>query len=390
MKSLSEPTRIDDSRALRRLSGILLLGVVLLLAPTFASAHAASDAYVSLTFTNQSLVGRIDLALRDVDALFGLDDDGDGRVTWAELKKHQEELFQYLGTNAVFRGDGVLMPLGSPELSVDEHVGGMFAVTRFVLPMARPVRTLDVDYHCVFEVDALHRAILKLERDGKVTTGIFSPDQTHQHFEFSVPVGASAGLEGFIRDGVWHIWTGYDHVLFLLALLLPAVARREDGRWVPVAALRPALWKVLQTVTAFTLAHSITLTLASLNLLHLSPRFVEPAIAASVAVAAANNIRPFFLDRGWMVAFGFGLIHGFGFASVLQEIDLSGRSLLWPLLGFNFGVELGQAAVVLLFVPLAYGLRQTSLYRIGALRFGSIGIVLIATVWFVERIIVGH
>ncbi len=367
-----------------------LLGVLLHCAAPRAFAHSSSDAYITLTFTNQSVLGRIDLALRDVDALFGLDEDGDAHVTWGELKKHQTELFQYLGTNLVFRGEGRALPLGSPELSVDEHAGAMFAVTRFLLPSVATARVLEVDYHCVFEVDGLHRAILKLEREGKVTTGLFSPEQTHLRFEFSLPIGATSGLQSFIRDGVRHIWTGYDHILFLLALLLPAVVRREQGTWQAVTALRPALWRVLQTVTAFTVAHSITLSLAAFNLIHLSPRFVEPVIAASVAVAAANNLRPFFLERGWMVAFGFGLIHGFGFASVLQELDLAGQSLLWPLLGFNLGVELGQATLVLLFVPMAYGLRHTRFYSVGALRFGSVGIVLIATAWFIERLITGH
>ena len=153
-----------------------------------------------------------------------------------------------------------------------------------------------------------------------------------------------------------------------------------------MAALRPALWSVFKTVTAFTFAHSITLTLAAFGWIHLSSRFVEPVIAASVALAAANNLRPVFHERGWMVAFGFGLIHGFGFAGVLSELDLSGSSLAWPLLGFNLGVELGQAAIVLVFVPLAFALRQTAFYRWTALRLGSAAIVVLASLWFVQRV----
>ena len=149
----------------------------------------------------------------------------------------------------------------------------------------------------------------------------------------------------------------------------------------------PALWKVLQTVTAFTLAHSVTLSLAALGIVRTSPRVVEPLIALSVGVAALNNLRPFFLDRSWMVAFGFGLIHGFGFASALQEMDLAGASLAWPLVGFNLGVEAGQAVVVLLFVPAAFWLRDTRVYQLGAMRFGSGAILLIAAFWFVQRLL---
>lgn len=362
----------------------LVIGLVGL--PVPAAAHQASDSYLSLTWTNHTWVGRLDLAIRDLDAVFGIDLDSNGSVTWGELKAAEPDLAAYVLTNVTFVADGKGIVPPALEMMVDDHDGAGFAVWSFVLPLAAVPKVLDVRYVCIFEVDALHRAFVKVERDGAIATAMLSPaDNTHR-FEFAADPAAGNRSTGFVREGVIHIWTGYDHVLFLLALLIPAVLQRTDGRWQPVTALRPALWSVFKTVTAFTLAHSITLTLAAFGWVHLPSRVVEPIIAASVILAAANNLRPVFHERGWMVAFGFGLIHGFGFAGVLEELDLSGSSLAWPLLGFNIGVELGQAAIVLVFVPLAYALRQTAFYRWTALRFGSAAIVLLASIWFVQRV----
>jgi hypothetical protein len=141
---------------------------------------------------------------------------------------------------------------------------------------------------------------------------------------------------------------------------------------------------VLKVVTAFTLAHSLTLTLASLHLVALPSRWVESAIAASVALAALNNLVPLFPERRPEVAFGFGLVHGLGFAGVLAGLGLPGSSLALGLFGFNAGVEIGQLALVAAFLPLAFLLRSTRLYR-WIVSGGSALIVAVAMLWLVER-----
>jgi hypothetical protein len=143
---------------------------------------------------------------------------------------------------------------------------------------------------------------------------------------------------------------------------------------------------VLKIVTAFTLAHSITLSLATLGVLSIPSQVVESAIAASVALAALNNIRPMFQRRRALAAFAFGLIHGFGFASVLLDLGLPPASLLLSLVGFNAGVELGQIAIVTMFLPLAYLARDTGFYRKAVLVGGSALIFAIALVWLAERL----
>jgi hypothetical protein len=174
-------------------------------------------------------------------------------------------------------------------------------------------------------------------------------------------------------------------VLFLLCLLLPAVLRREAGRWEALPRVRPALADVLCVVTSFTAAHSITLCLAALGVVALPSRLVESAIAASVVLAAANNLRPWCDARRWLPAFGFGLVHGLGFASVLADLGLPRGSLVAALLGFNLGVEAGQLALVLLCLPLAFAARGSLLYRRYAFGAGSALIALLGVAWLVER-----
>jgi len=143
---------------------------------------------------------------------------------------------------------------------------------------------------------------------------------------------------------------------------------------------------VLKIVTAFTVAHSITLSLAALGWVNLPTRLVESAIAASVVLAAFNNLMPFFAERGWMVAFAFGLIHGFGFANALRDLGLRNGELAATLCGFNLGVEIGQLAMVTLFLPLAWSFRRMLFYRRVVLQAGSVAIILVATLWFAERV----
>ena len=157
-------------------------------------------------------------------------------------------------------------------------------------------------------------------------------------------------------------------------------------KWQAVETFRAAFVDVFKIVTAFTIAHSITLSLATLGVISLPSRWVESAIAASVVLAALNNVWPLFHGRRWMVAFAFGLIHGFGFASVLADLGLPREALALALVGFNLGVEGGQLAIVAVFLPLAFALRRTSFYRRAVMVGGSLVIAALAGVWLVERV----
>ena len=178
---------------------------------------------------------------------------------------------------------------------------------------------------------------------------------------------------------------GFDHVMFLVALLLPAVLRREDGSWRAVERFSPALVNVVKIVTAFTVAHSVTLSLAALGLVRLPERLVEVVIAASIAIAAAELLFPVFKGRVWIVVFGFGLFHGFGFAGALAEMGVLGDHIGLSLFGFNLGVEIGQVAIVAILFPLLFLSRRLVLYRTVAVPAAAVGMILIASAWVVER-----
>jgi hydrogenase/urease accessory protein HupE len=197
------------------------------------------------------------------------------------------------------------------------------------------------------------------------------------------------GLTSSITVGIDHVWSGADHMLFLVALLMTSVLRRTDAGWIPRATLRDSIADVVKVVTGFTLSHSITLSLAALGLLRPAARIIEPAIAASVAVAALENLRPFLGGRKWVVASSLGLLHGFGFASALNKVALPRDALVVTLCGFAIGVETGQLIFVSAFVPVAFVLRKTSFYRNWILRGGSLAIASVAIVWMVQRIASG-
>jgi hypothetical protein len=363
----------------------LFLTFFLLALAGTAHAHKPSDSYLILNIDGASVQGQWDIALRDLDFAIGLDGNGDGAITWGELRARHDAIAAYALPRLKIQTEGAACPTRATAHLVDKHSDGAYAVLRFVAECAKPLTAVELHYSLLFDVDPQHKGLLRLEYQGTTRTAIFSPDKAKQHFELA-ELSLLRQFLDYTREGVWHIWIGFDHILFLLALLLPAVLYRSKKHWEAVPGLRPALWDVLKIVTAFTLAHSITLSLATLGVVTLPSRFVESAIAASVVLSALNNIFPLIEGRRWMVAFAFGLIHGFGFASVLADLGLPQDALLLALVGFNLGVEGGQLAIVSAFLPLAYCMRNTLFYRRAVLFAGSIMITLLASVWLVERV----
>ncbi len=368
--------------ARRFLVAVLALAATLLTALP-VSAHKASDSYLSVNVKGLAVTGQWDIALRDLDFAIGLDADGSGEITWGEVSaRHDAIAIWALGRLTLARGGACEIKV--TEHLVDTHTDGAYAVLRFAGTCPSATQSLSINYRLLFDIDALHRGLLKLDLDGVTHAAVLAPTTG----TLAVKAGETSHLAQFVQylvEGVWHIWIGFDHILFLLALLLPAVLLHEAKRWHGVATFRKAGAEVLWVVTAFTVAHSITLTLAALQIVTLPSRWVESAIAASVVLAAANNLFPLVQGRRWLVAFSFGLIHGFGFASVLADLGLPKDALVLSLLGFNLGVELGQLAIVAAFLPVAFVLRDTPFYRKIIFLGGSIVTLLLALVWFIER-----
>lgn len=374
---------------LRHSLGLFLLSFWLL---SLAQAHTASTAYLQVSAGANRISGRLELPLRDLEDRFGLDDNQDGQLTWGEFRRRGSEIEAWIRRGLIWSSGTNALPWTAAEWQVSQRQDESYAVLDFQVSGAAEVQ---LTYGLLWDLDPLHRCLVfwnPAQLPGQVLA--LSPRAP----TWSVPAQGTTSPAGWltlVREGVHHIWTGYDHLLFLLALLLPAVLRRTSTGWAPVNDLGSALRDVIKVVTAFTVAHSLTLILATLGWVSLPSRWVEVTIAASIGVAAFANFRGQppaaagaireLLRSPWAVAFLFGLIHGFGFAGVLTELELPPGHLAGPLLGFNLGVELGQLACVLVFVPLAFAFRATWFYRQGVLPVGSAMILLMAAGWVVER-----
>jgi len=357
-----------------------------LCAPLAALAHKPSDSYLSITQADDgALSGRWDIALRDLDFAIGLDADGDGAITWGEVRARHADIAAYALARLALRGDDQPCSVQAGAQMLDDHTDGTYTVLPLTIHCAAPPSRLSIGYTLFADLDPQHRGLLNLRANGLARSAVLDPQATAQAFELG-EANRWAQFVDYLREGVSHIWIGLDHILFLLSLLLPAVMTWRGARWQPVAGFRPAFWDVFRVVTSFTVAHSITLSLAALGIVALPSRLVESAIAASVVVAALNNLRPLVEGRRWLVAFGFGLVHGFGFASVLTELGLPRDALVLALVGFNLGVECGQLMIVALFLPLAYSLRASAFYRRTVMAGGSLAIAAIAGIWLAERL----
>ena len=367
---------------MKRLLAIFLLWAIGL--P--AGAHKPSDSYLSVTVDGASVTGRWDIALRDLDYAIGLDADGDGKITWGEVRARHGDIAAYAAARLQTVADGRPCTIDFGPQQVDEHTDGAYTVLPLRFACPQPPQSLSLNYTLFADLDPQHRGLLNLTVNGATRTAILGPQAPRQSFELKASASRMQQLLDYGREGVWHIWVGFDHILFLLSLLLPAVGVWLGRRWQPVERFSAAFWDVLRIVTAFTVAHSITLSLAALGLIALPSRLVESCIAASVVLAALNNVWPVFHERRWMVAFTFGLIHGFGFASVLMDLGLPQGALALALLGFNGGVEVGQLAIVAVFLPTAYLLRRSAFYRRVVLTGGSLVIAVVAGIWLAERL----
>ena len=364
-----------------------LLFSLLLLLMLPAQAHKPSDSYLTVNVAGEKVTGQWDIALRDLDFALNLDQDGNGELTWDEVRGQHAHIAAYALSRLALTNGQQACVLSAGEQLIDNHTDGAYTVLRFSAACPGKINALGVSYRLFAELDPQHKGLLKLVADGTTSTAIFSPDKASQTLSLR-SASKWTQFADYVKEGIWHIWIGFDHILFLLSLLLPAVllykASEQAQPQTEAQAFKVAFIDVLKVVTAFTLAHSITLTLASLQVVSLPSRWVESAIAASVVIAALNNIFPLFRGRRPHAAFAFGLLHGFGFATVLADLGLPQGALVLSLAGFNVGVEIGQLAIVAVFLPLAFLARRTWFYR-QLMTTGSALIALVAAVWLCER-----
>jgi hypothetical protein len=371
------------SRITKRLVAALSLALLAALAAAPAGAHIASSGFVVANVQGQEVTGSVELAVRDVELAIGVDADHDGKVTWGELRASEPALGAYLQQHLTLSAPASCA-VRYGAIQVNDRVDGAYAWLPFTAHCPEAVRQLAIHYQVLDGVDPSHRGLLTLTAGSLVQTGVLGGRSVQSAFSVYAPSKSRAFVE-YLQAGIWHIWSGIDHLLFLLSLLLPAVLIRTRKHWEPVPQARPALISILKVVTAFTLAHSLTLSLAALDVVRLPSRLTESVIAASIIIAALNNIFPVVTDGRARIAFAFGLLHGFGFASVLADMGLPHGARLISLVAFNLGIETGQLAVVLAVMPVVYALRAGQFYRRAVMPWGSAVIALIALFWFVQR-----
>jgi hypothetical protein len=359
-------------------------------APDSAAAHAPRQGYMFLRLHGDSAIVRLELYVPDLERALALGWDTSVRPTREQVRAKLADIRRYAEAH---------FALGTPTQRVDPRFrsfdfrtaeNGEFLLLEYFVETALPAQVA-ITLTPFFEHDPAHRNLVVIEHDWKSGTFdnesnvslILSPRQPTQTLDLSKS-SLWRGFGALVRLGVWHIWIGIDHILFLVALILPSVLRRENGRWRPVENFTGALLKILAIVTCFTVAHTITLSLAALGVVQLPSRLVESVIAGSIAAAALHNLWPVQRVNEAAIAFVFGLFHGFGFASVLGDLALGTEHLVLSLLGFNLGVEIGQVAIIAALFPLLFYARRLRAYDL-VLRTGSVALIAIGLLWLAER-----
>ncbi len=366
-----------------------------------AYAHKASDAYLLLDNSSaaESVTFKLSLALRDLDAAIDtLDGDNNRELEWAEVRQNLPAIQNWVT-------EGMQLTCASKALAVqwafealEQRSDGVYV--RLGAAAVCSQGALTVNYRLMQNIDATHRLIVAGLLHGKPVAAVASPNNkpnvtlsTSAGSKLAMAQSGWSALVQFFPEGVHHLATGYDHLAFLLALLLPIVLYRKQqvpstsalGNLALPGDKRPGLWILLRTVTGFTIGHSITLVLATLGWIA-SPSWVEPAIAVTIGLSALLNLYPQRWARSDALALGFGLIHGLGFSNIMREANISDSLLPWALAGFNLGVEAGQLVGVALWCCVHLVLVRWRYYEPVVVRGGSWALLGLASYWAVQRL----
>ena len=345
----------------------LVLVLALLAAPSLAAAHPAPFSYLDLRVGNDVIEGALVVHIIDVAHDLGIAAPEkllDRSTAYGNL----DRLTALVAQRLVLRSD---QPLTIQWGDVDTLPERQGIQLHFRIHTPRPA-TLGI-HALMFPYDRLHQTFVNVYEDGALRQQfVLSADNPDRTYYSGTTQGAIAVIKTFVPAGIHHILIGPDHILFLIGLLL------LGGGW-------KALLKI---VTAFTIGHSITLSLAALNVVTPPPNVIEPAIALSIVFVGADNlVRGGGSDVRALIALTFGLVHGFGFANVLREFGLPREALGWSLFSFNVGVEIGQLFIVLLVATaLAVVRRRSETVGMRVAYAGSLIVIAAGTYWFVQRV----
>jgi hypothetical protein len=341
--------------------------MTLVLAASRASAHPSPFSYIDIDLRADGVYGTLVVHVLDVGHDIGVSP-AERLLDGLVLAQSASRIEALLGPRLRIRAAGV----SQPQWTAIEAVPDQQAIRMSFVLHVTSAGSVTAQPR-MFPYDPLHQSFVNMFEHGELRQQfVFAGDSAQKTFYAGTTQGALAVMTTFIPSGTEHILIGPDHILFLIGLLL------LGGGW-------KALVRI---VTAFTIGHSITLSIAALNILSPPARLIEPAIALSIIFVGADNlVRGGGRDvRAW-IALVFGLVHGFGFASVLREFGLPTEALGWSLFSFNVGVEVGQLAIVLVVASLLAAIRRKS-HALGArVAFaGSIVVIAAGSYWFVQRV----
>lgn len=354
-----------------------------------AQAHSLGWSYIWISVAEDGITGEVQLPAEAMRTILGLPLETDAIPSPGEIEaidKYVQKRFSIGDENDAYPYQ--IKNIKFVSIEVTDYV-------KFDFSMATPAPVpdfVDVSYGLVFHAVPDNRGGLHVQNNYK--TGItdnhkqmavvFGPGRETVELSLVGPPAWWQQLASFFVEGIYHILIGFDHILFLVSLLVTAVLVRSTDTWQSVANMRASLWNVVAIVSIFTVAHSITLAFALKGWISLPDRLVESVIALSIIAVVVDNFRPIFGRAKWVIVFVFGLFHGLGFASVLEELALDFRAKLLGLIGFNVGVEAGQLLIVFLLIPVLYWLKDAN-YVARVMRPSSAVIGLIAGWWFVTR-----
>ncbi|MEM7518057.1 MAG: HupE/UreJ family protein [Planctomycetota bacterium] len=366
-----------------------------LLAPATVSTHAVGEDYLFINFRENVIEGHFEIHADDLAEKLGIEIDRDNE---GEEAAKEDVIEQAAAVQAYITANYKMQPEGGQPYTFNfTHQDlialpqGSFAQYHFEVPIEALPDRIEFEHSMFYDGDNLHRGLLLVEYNHKTnetfpdeyTSLVFSPNNREQTLDLN-DIPTIMKPWDMVPQGVLHIWIGIDHILFLLALMLPIVLTSDKERK-PVESFKAAFFNLLKIVTVFTIAHSVTLILAGLDFVAVPSRIVESIIALSIMLVALNNIFGKVRDGALWVILGLGLFHGLGFASVMGVLPFRMVDILKIVIGFNIGVELGQLAIVAVLFPILFLLRKASWYKPVILKGGSVVLMLIAGWWFIER-----
>ncbi len=354
-------------------------------------AHRIGESYVYLSVYENRLTGTFHIILSDLNIALGLQTP-DVQITKDNLADRSSEIHSYYKEKVQFFDKETELPIRFTGFNILRS-GRIWVLTEFVIiENATLPEFIGIDYNVLFEKNPDHLALLAIEHFWKASifknegqeSLIFSAENPRQQLSFS-GYSVFTGFMGVVKLGIIHLWRGFDHLLFIIALMLPAVMVRKNNSWQPVTGFRTALIYVVKIITLFIIAHSIALSIAAAGHFTLPLRLVESVVALSIAIAAMDIIFPIGRRKFAWVVFVFGLFHGFGFANVLAHTGVLDEHMALSLFGFNLGLVIGQVVLICFLLPHIYLVRNSAFYSNVLMRYGAVLLILLGMIWTVDR-----